>query len=299
VWRWWVEAESAVSASAANGSGSAPSIESWQPAVTTPMHLSMALFARHLIPVAVVAVALVVTAAVFTFARPGYHPVGSGMTSFKLPAKPPAADAAGAAGWVWPGTPGWAPGYTVMDGKFNISGLQPVEVQAAQLAAARNILDASEVRVVSAIRPASRNGALAILAAPAVGATPEKTCLAAMLPGDAPVVWECPGATPTRGDLANARVLVAAAAFTWHNPGRAPEYPLYLAGVARGDVYRVVLHIPGRLPMLLYTRGTTWGEFSSASGVPHGGAYLAIYGRHRLVQKLKLDVAPGQQRVFQ
>ncbi len=263
------------------------------------MVTSMALFARHLIPVAVVAVALVATAAVFTFARPEYHPAGSGMTSFKLPAKPPAADASGAAGWVWPGgTPGWTPGYTVLNGEFNVSGLQPVEVQAAQLAAARNILDASNVRVVSSIR-ANRSGVLAILAAPTVGTTPAKTCLAAMLQGDAPVVWQCPGARPARGDLANARVLVAAAAFTWHNPGRKPQHPLYLAGVARGDVYRVVLHAPGTMPMTVYTRGKTWGEFSSALPVPHGGAYLAIYGQHGLVQKLPVDVGPGPQRVIQ
>jgi hypothetical protein len=179
------------------------------------MVTSMALFARHLIPVAVVAAALVATAGVFTFARPGYQP------------------------------------------------------------------------------------AHAILAAPTVGVTPEKTCLAAVLQGDAPVVWQCPGARPTRGDLANAHVLVAAAAFTWRTPGRKPQYPLYLAGVARGDVYRVVLHARGIIPRTLYTRGTTWGEFSSASGLSQGGAFLAIYGRHGLVQKLPVDVAPGQQRVIQ
>ena len=261
------------------------------------MVMTMALFARHLIPVAVVAVALVATAAVFTFARPGYHPVQG--TTVKLPAKPPAADASGAAGWVWPGgTPGWTPGYTVLDGEFNISGLQPVEVQAAQLAAARNILDASSVRVVSSIR-GNRDGVLAILAAPTAGEKPARTCLAAMLPGDAPVVWECPGMKTASGDLANARVLVAATTFTWHNPGMKPQHPLYLAGVARGDVYRVVLHGQGRMPTTLYLRGKTWGEFSSAEGFPDGGAYLAVYGKHGLVQKLPLDVAPGEQRVIQ
>jgi hypothetical protein len=223
------------------------------------------------------------------------------MTSVNVPVKPPAADAAGAAGWVWPdGTPGWAPGYTIMNGKFNISGLQPVEVQAAQLAAARYILDASQVRVVSAIR-GNRNGVLAILAAPTVGSTPVKTCLAAMLLGNKPVVWQCPGATPGHGDLANSRVLVAATVFTWqsHTPGAKPQHPLYLAGVARGDVYRVAYHAPGTMPMVIYTRGRTWGEFSSAMPDPRGGAYLAIYGRNGLVQKLHLDLAPGQQRVFQ
>jgi len=260
---------------------------------------SMALFARHLIPVAVVAAALVATAAVFTFARPGYHPPQG--ATVKLPTKPPAADASGAAGWVWPGgTPGWTPGYTIMNGAYNVSGLQPVEVQAAQLAAARDILDASQVRVVSSIR-GNRDGVLAILAAPTVGSTPVETCLAAMLLGSAPVVWKCPGATPGRGDLASSRVLVAATVFTWqsHTPGAKPQHPLYLAGVARGDVYRIVLHAPGVVPRELYVRGSTWGQFSSASDMTNGGAYLAIYGKHGLVEKLHLDVAPGQQRVFQ
>lgn len=259
----------------------------------------MALFARHLIPVAVVAVALVATAAVFAFARPEYHPAGSGMTSYRLPAKPPAADASGAAGWVWAGgTPGWVPGYTVMDGKYNVSGLQPVEVQAAQLAAARDILDASQVRVVSSIR-GNRNGVLAILAAPTVETTPAITCLAPLLLGDAPVVWECPGMKTANGDLAKARVLVAAAMLTWQSPRAKGQHPLYLAGVARGDVYRIVLHTPGLPPALLYTRGSTWGQFSSATGLTNGGAYLAVYGKHGLVQKLHLDLEPGQQRVFQ
>ena len=160
------------------------------------------------------------------------------------------------------------------------------------------MLDASGVRVVSSVR-GNRDGVLAILAAPTSDETPTGTCLAAMLLGDAPVVWECPGRTTARGDLANARVLVAAAMFTWQSPHAKGQHPLYLAGVARGDVYRVVLHVPGRLPVLLYTRGSTWGQFGSASGVTNGGAYLAIYGQHRLVQKLHLDLAPGQQRVFQ
>ncbi|HEY5276029.1 MAG TPA: hypothetical protein VIK38_05750 [Coriobacteriia bacterium] len=99
--------------------------------------------------------------------------------------------------------------------------------------------------------------------------------------------------------IESCRPPAAAAAFTWRTPGRKPQYPLYLAGVARGDVYRVVLHARGIIPRTLYTRGTTWGEFSSASGLSQGGAFLAIYGRHGLVQKLPVDVAPGQQRVIQ
>jgi len=57
----------------------------------------------------------------------------SGVT-IKLPHRNPANDASGIAGWVWPdGVPGWTPGQTIKG--FPVSFMQPVEIQAAQLAA--------------------------------------------------------------------------------------------------------------------------------------------------------------------
>jgi hypothetical protein len=57
-------------------------------------------------------------------------------------------------------------------------------------------------------------------------------------------------------------VYVAAVVLSW--PPRAGEtkrqQALYLAGVARGDVARVVVG-----DQTLYTRGKTWGEFGGAS----------------------------------
>jgi hypothetical protein len=237
----------------------------------------VALLARLPFSVAVVAVALAVTAGVFAFARPAYHP-HRGVT-IKLPVKHPANEASGAAGWVWAdGTPGWEPGYTVKG--YNVSGVQPVEVHAAQLAAARNGLDSTAVRVLVSTR-ADTHGVLAILAAPTVDQTPVRTCLGVVLEGDAPVSWRC--------ELGGERVLVAAERFRWN--------ALYLVGVARGDVRRVVLDVPGRAPLELYSRGTTWGQFDAAVTGARS-ASLKVYGPRGLVQTVPLRLRPGQQRVL-
>jgi len=237
----------------------------------------VALLARFPFSFVVVAVALAVTAGVFAFARPAYHQ-RQGLT-IKLPAKQPADDAAGAAGWVWTdGTPGWPAGYTLKG--YNVSGVQPVELQASQLAAARRGLDASGVRVLVSTRP-SMNGVLALLAAPTLYETPRRTCLAAVLESSAPVRWRC--------QLSEERVLVAAKENRWN--------ALYLVGIARGDVERVVLDVPGSAPSELYSRGKTWGQFDAAvSGAR--GVSLRVYGRTGLVQTLRLQLRPGQQRVL-
>jgi hypothetical protein len=258
---------------------------------------NVAFLTRHPLGVAICAVAFTLTAGVFVFARPAYHAKDSG-GSIKVPAKAPAADARGAAGWVWPdGVPGWEAGE--MLSTFPVSGVQPVEIQAAQLAAAKQVLDASKVRVVSSIR-GNRDGALMILAAPTFGSTPSRTCLAAVVLGNAPVHWECPGATPSRSDISHSYVLVAATSLVWppRSPGAEPNHPIYLAGVARGDVYRVVLAGRGFTPFLLYTRGTTWGQFTAVTPTPSGPSHLAVYGRHGLLQTVPLNVAPGKQRIF-
>jgi hypothetical protein len=230
---------------------------------------------------------------VFIFARPGYHPHNG--SNIRVPSKAPATDAAGAAGWVWPdGVPGWDAGQ--MLGDYPLSGVQAVEIQPAQLAAARQGLDASKVRVLSTIR-GNREGALMILAAPQADSSRPKTCLAAVLLGSAPVSWQCPADTSSLlKNIAHSHVLIAAASFAW--PG-IKDHPTYLAGIARGDVYRVVLVGKGSGSTVLYQRGTSWGQFSAVTPIPTGPSHLAVYGRHhRLVQTIPLDLAPGTQRVL-
>ena len=206
--------------------------------------------------------------------------------SIKLPHRNPANDAAGVAGWVWPdGVPGWTPGQTIKG--FPVSFLQPVEVQVAQLAAARDGLDSEAVRVVTSMR-GDRRGVLAILATHTMYSTPERTCLAALLREDAPVVWLCPAVHT----LSHQHVLIAASRLNW--PGG--KDPIYFAGVARGDVRRVVL-VDGSDRQPLYTRGNSWGEFGSVRATAPG-AHLLVYGHGRLLETVRLDVPVGQQRVL-
>jgi hypothetical protein len=236
---------------------------------------------RHLLPTIVIGVAVVLMAGFFAFARPQYHPPNQGEQITVPPEHP-------ATGWTWSeGTPGWKAG--TMLGKhhdFNITGVQPVEVAAAQLAAAHALLDADSVRVLDSIRTDKR-GPVAILAAPAIDVTPTQTCVAVMLRGDAPVTWRCPQ------DLTGSHVLGAVIA------GRAPSGslpPLFVMGVASGDVQRIVV-VAASFRNTAYTRGTTWGQFMT-SLPPTKSARLLVYGDHGLLQKLTLSAPPDGQRLF-
>jgi hypothetical protein len=241
----------------------------------------VSLLARHLLPTIVIGVAVVLMAGFFAFARPQYHPPNQGEQITVPPEHP-------ATGWTWAeGTPGWKAG--TMLGKhhdFNIAGVQPVEIAAAQLAAAHSVLDADGVRVLDAIR-VDKRGPVAILAAPTVGGTPTQTCVAVMLRGDVPVDWRCPQ------DLAGTHVLGAVIA-AWAPSGSPPS--LFVMGVASGDVKRIVV-VAGSFRTEAYTRGTTWGQFM-ASLPPTKSGQLLVYGDHGLLQKLTLSAPPSGQRLF-
>jgi hypothetical protein len=237
--------------------------------------------ARHLLPTVLVGVAVMLTVGFFAFARPQYHPPNQGEQITVPPEHP-------ATGWTWAeGTPGWKAG--TMLGKhhdFNITGVQPVEIAAAQLAAAHSVLDADGVRVLDSIR-VDKRGPVAILAAPTTAETPTHTCVAVMLRGDDPVNWRCPQ------DLAGTHVLGAVIA------GRAPSgpaQPLFVMGVASGDVQRIVV-VAESFRTEAYTRGTTWGQFSVSLPATKS-AQLFVYGKHGLLKKLTLSVPPGGQRLF-
>jgi hypothetical protein len=202
--------------------------------------------------------------------------------SFTLPDRTPSS-----ASWVWPeGVPGWVPGQTIKG--YPISGVQPVEVAAAGLAAARAGLDSEGIRVIDAVRP-DRHGVLGILATRTLYETRVRTCLAALLRGNEPVVWVCPSAHV----LSQKHVLVAAMRLA--RPSL--DDPLDFVAVARGDVQRVVLIGGTAGRETLYARGKTWGEFESAQ-VTKPGAHLLVYGDHRLVETVALTVPVGQQRIL-
>jgi hypothetical protein len=236
---------------------------------------------RHLLPTVVIGVAVVLMVGFFAFARPQYRPANQG-EEIQVPPEHPAT------GWIWAeGTPGFKAG--TMLGKhhdFNITGLQPVEIAAAQLSAAHALLDADGVRVLDSIR-ADKRGPIALLAAPALDVTPTQTCVAVMLRGDVPVTWRCPQ------ELAASHVLGAVIS------GRAPSGSLpslFVMGVASGDVQRIVV-VAASFRNTAYTRGTTWGQFMT-SLPPTKSAQLLVYGDHGLLQKLTLSAPPGGQRIF-
>lgn len=243
----------------------------------------MSFVARHLLPTIVVGVAAVLLAGVFAFARPQYRPANQG-EQIKVPPEHPAT-----AGWTWAeGTPGFKAG--TMLGKhhdFNVSGLQPVEIAAAQLAAAHSLLDADGVRVLESLRT-DKTGPVAILAAPALDVTPTQTCVAVMLRGGVRVNWRCPQ------DLAGSYVVGAVIAGV-APPGSA--HSLFVLGVASGDVQRIELVTAGSFKTNLYTRGTSWGQFQ-ASAPPTKSVKLLVYGDHGLLQQLTLSDPPGGQRIF-
>jgi hypothetical protein len=132
------------------------------------------------------------------------------------------------------------------------------------------------------------SGPVAILAAPTIGRTPIETCLAVMLRGSAPVTWRCPH------DLLDAHVLGAVVAARFST---GVGHPLFVLGVARADVARIVLVGGPAGSGPIYTRGTTWGQFE-ASTAPRKSVKLLIYGDHGLLQKLTLGDPPGGQRIF-
>jgi hypothetical protein len=264
----------------------------------------MPLVRNHPLSVAICALAFAIVAGVFLFARPEYRPARQGET-IRIPDKQPARDAAGRQGWVWPdGLPGWAAGYTIKD--YNVSQVQQVELDPARLAAAHTQLDADQVRVLTAMHTRPGEGPLAILAAPSLFEADHTVCLAATLPRTSSVAWLCPGASHLAPDIARTHVLVAVAAYAWSSPTTGANVGFYLVGVARGDVHRVVLHIPDQDKMQdqpLYDRATSknWGQFGDAFVRPPGSGTpeLRVYGRNGLVQTVPLNLQPGDDRVIQ
>ena len=213
-----------------------------------------------------------------------------------IPQKEPARDASGPAGWSWPeGTPGWRPGERIQG--YPVAVARAKELVRARASAARSGIDGEGIRVIDAMRATKL---LAILAAPAAD-NPARTCLAAVLGRNSKVDWLCPGRGARGIDLGNSPALIAAASFDW--PGASgtdkDKHPLYLVGVARGDIRRIVLSAPGLGSEQIYERGHTWGQFDAAWTVIDRSASLSIYGQSGLLELVRLAVGPGQTQVFE
>lgn len=222
------------------------------------------------------------------------NPEGNEGRTIHIPAKKPARDAPGVEGWSWlAGTPGWRPGERIEG--YPVAGLRAPEIRKAQQGADNVGADGAAARVLISLR--TNDALIAILAAP-MRADRTQTCLAAMLKRNTKVQWWCPDDPAETLDLSNAAVLVGAARLDWPNMSDA-EDPLYLAGVARGDVRRVVLESPGSDPqtLTLYERGETWGQFEVARTVA-GPVTLLVYGQAGLLETVHIDLKPGRNGIF-
>lgn len=218
------------------------------------------------------------------------NPTGAQGQTINLPERQPARDASGAAGWSWPeGTPGWRPGAHIQGYPVPAAFAAPRELVRARESAVRAGLEGTGLRIVDEVR-ASRQRPLAILAAP-TAEDPARTCLGALLNANAKVDWLCPG--KDEQSLGSSPALIAALSPNW------PATPgIFLVGVARGDVRRVVLSAPGFEPEQIYERGRTWGQFDAAWAVRQGRATLRIYGSSGLLEVVRLAVGPGKSRVY-
>jgi hypothetical protein len=214
-----------------------------------------------------------------------------------IPAKQPARDASGPAGWSWDeGTPGWRPGERIQG--YPIAGATAKELATARESAVRAGLQWWGVRVVDAVHT-TRFRFLAILAAPSEK-DPARTCLGAKVERNSKVEWLCPGTGGPESDLAHSPALIAATSLDWPvAPGTAKnKHPLDLVGVARGDVRRIVLSAHGLEPERIYQRGHTWGQFDTSRIVTDRSARLRIYGKSGLLEVVRLSIGPGQSRIF-
>jgi hypothetical protein len=218
------------------------------------------------------------------------HPAGPQGESVNIPAKKPPRDASGPTGWSWPeGTPGWRAGERIQGLLIPFSA-SAKELAGARASAVRAGLEETGVRVVDALH-VTRHRLIAVLAAPMAN-DPARTCLGTMVKSDANAQWSCPS------DLGNSPALIVATSPDWPAAFGTNKHALYLVGVTRGDVRRVVLRAPGFAPERLYERGHTWGQFDASVTVIDGSASLRIYGRPGLLEVVRLAVKPGQARVF-
>jgi hypothetical protein len=234
-----------------------------------PMELPMLL--RHRLSTSIVLTALAATAAVFAFARSQYHDPFPGRQFDFSYAQPPVA------GWRWAhGTPGFRFGRD--EDAWNEAKVRPSDLALARLAG----IDRDSLRVLGAQR-ARDGGLFALLAGTGAGG---RTCIGAVV-ARPPARFVC--------DLRSRTALVVVAP---RPPERTAKYgtlyPLHLLGVARAEVTRVRLDMPGLEHATLYTRSAAvpywWGAFGAALELPRRWrGTLTFYGAHGRIASLPLS----------
>ena len=245
---------------------------------------------------AVLGIVLVATVGVFTFAKP--EPPGFGQShELKVPKSPPADH-----GWTWSGgTPGWSPAEMSHDLHEINGNVWTTDLAGARAAARGAGVDPSSIRVLRSSRYAMRGGFVAIAAGRDAS---DHTCLAFVLPSR-PASFVCP-----RRQVAFVVVTARARDVTrptWPTLKAEHLFPLFLDGIVRGDVTRVV--VSGSGTQTVFQRSQYfWGTFTDTPGdgylaghVPAKDpwrARLDFYGAHGRLASLRIALNSPGYRLF-
>ena len=231
---------------------------------------------QHRLAVALVAAAALVTAGVFTLARPEYRPPNRGGELVTFPEAVPPAH-----GWRWDDP---TPGFHLGDdgGKWNIYGLEPRDIPegAGVLTAGRFTLHGRPEVIYS------KNGCIGFATTAGVRrllCTPKS-----------PVVLMAYAGKP-------------------YEERKGTLYPLSIIGVARSDVTRVTLHtradtyvdVRSGTPVVRYEgpvavysakQNLWWGAFESNRSQPvPWDATVNVFGEHRRLASLRIRFShPGE-----
>jgi hypothetical protein len=242
-------------------------------------------FIQHRLAIAIVAVAVAVTAGVFLFARPQYRPPHSG-TAIPVPSYvTPAAH-----GWTWPrGLPGFRIGDDMRS--TNIFGVNWATLSTLRIASPVARVDPQSLRVLSAVRLRPNEPSYLLVGGRgALG----RTCIGAQA-GPAIPRFFCPE------QLAGHVAVVNVGALASFN-GR---WPIYVGGVVSADVTRVTVWTAGMAysdmrsgtpvvraqgPQVVFQRTyKTWGTFESFDAQPvPWNARIDFYGAHGKLASLPL-----------
>jgi hypothetical protein len=245
---------------------------------------------------AVLGLMAVATIGVFTFLKP--QPPGYGKSSeLKVPKSPPPDR-----GWTWAGgTPGWLPSEMSHDLREVDGNVWTTDLAPARAAARAAGVDPSSIRVLRASRYATRGGLVAIAAGSNASG---RTCLGFVLPSR-PVSFTCPQ-TQVGFVVVTTRPRDVLRP-TWPTLKSEHLFPLFLDGIVRADVTRVVVSASGTKTVFERSQ-YFWGTFTDTPGDGYLAGHtpaenpwrarLDFYGAHGRLATLRIALDGPGYRLF-
>jgi hypothetical protein len=239
------------------------------------------LVSRHWAPAALVGTALVVTAVVFVFFRPAYHPHGENSLLKVDMSRYPAAGE----GWTWAGgQPGFR--FGEHEEEWNLSAVHAAELAPARAAARRWGVAPASVRLIDAIRIGP--GDLNMIVAGTNAA--DHTCLGFVTP-EAPVQYFCPDRLKSTSALL---LVVRGAPFEMDDQ---TIEPAWIMGIERSDVERIVADQPPDWNQQELSR-MYWGAWELSLGPSSQDAVVTVHLRDGRVRRAAVNPALPGDRVI-